>query len=39
MTNKIQNNERNIESMIEKLNSGWERMFPDNPEIEDPFVN
>lgn len=36
MTNKIQNN---VEQMIEKLNSGWERMFPDNPEIEDPFIN
>ena len=33
----IQNN--NVEEMLRKLNSGWERLFPDNPEIENVFMN
>jgi len=35
--NNLTNN--NVEQLIEKLNSGWERMFPDNPELESVFMN
>lgn len=26
------------EHLIEKLNTGWERLFPDNPELEEVFM-
>jgi len=32
-------NESNIEQLIAKFNSGWERLFPDNPELENVFMN
>lgn len=36
MENETQN--KNVEQMIAKLNSGWEKMFPDS-DIENVFIN
>lgn len=36
------NNETNrtdVEQLLKKFNSGWERLFPDNPELENVFMN
>lgn len=30
-------NKNNVEQLIQKLNSGWERLFPDS-DIEDVFM-
>ena len=27
-----------VEQLIEQQNIGWIRLFPDNPELEDPFM-
>lgn len=31
-------NESNVEQLLAKLNSGWERMFPDS-DAENAFIN
>lgn len=28
----------NTEQLIEQQNIGWIRLFPDNPELEEPFM-
>ncbi len=28
----------NVEQLIEQQNIGWIRLFPDNPELEEPFM-
>ncbi len=27
-----------VEQLIEQQNTGWIRLFPDNPELEEPFM-
>lgn len=29
----------NVEKLIEQLNTGWVRLFPDNPELENVFMD
>jgi len=36
MSNK--NTQIDIEQLIEQQNVGWIRLFPDNPELEEPFM-
>ncbi len=31
-------NENNLEQLLAKLNSGWEKMFPDS-DVENVFIN
>lgn len=38
----MQNNsitKRSVEQLIEQQNTGWIRLFPDNPELENIFMN
>jgi hypothetical protein len=41
MMNKYSvHNEKTVEQMInEYKNAGWERLFPENPELEEIFMN
>ncbi len=34
-----ENTKYNIEKLIEQQNIGWIRLFPDNPELENVFMN
>lgn len=33
------NTRYSVEELKDKQNQGWERLFPDNPELENPFIN
>ena len=38
MTDEISIENNNVEQLIEQQNIGWVRLFPENPELENPFM-
>jgi len=37
--NLVFENNKSIEDYIRNFNIGWIRLFPDNPELENVFIN